>query len=116
MEKSVLLELIEKRDQSYEDMIRKASIFDITEDIEKKFNTIFSKLDEIKNYIENTKVKDTTIEKVNAATVESMKVIDNADKFLTKVLQKSSNELLWGNQVEEIEAILSQNAKKDLGD
>ena len=92
MEKSVLLELIEKRDQSYEDMIRKASIFDITEDIEKKFNTIFSKLDEIKNYIENTKVKDTTIEKVNAATVESMKVIDNTDKFLTKVLQKSSNE------------------------
>ena len=113
MEKSVLLELIEKRDKSYEDMVRKASIFDITEDVEAKINSIFSKLDDIKNYIENTKVKETTIDKVNTATVESMDVINNADKFLSKTLQKVANELLWEYKVDVIESLLSKNLKKN---
>ena len=109
MEKSVVLELIKERDYEFETLIYKINTFNVSEMTCEQINELFVELANIKHYVENSKLKESTLNKINEAITKSREIIACANDYVKEILKQHINNFVLTASNEQIEKAFTKD-------
>ncbi len=111
MEKSVLLETIKNCKQAFVDACKKAYIFDLSDNTVELMEKIGAKFDNNIKYVEQTNLKEETINKLFATYETISDVNNNISEYVTNITKNAAPSILAVNDPYLIEIITTKNTK-----